>query len=411
MLRNLFKQRITSIRPRSITRHHLSSIITQDKRHYAATLPNDHHQDSDHHSQNPVTLQPETTSTSHFVHSVLLLEPKKKSLKEQIAEIEIQEASIREACKKQLEPLQQQRMKLQNEMEIQLYEQRKQLAEKQTQFSKACRKGNTVLVKQLLDENFELPMDYVIYYEKKDPSFIHHFWGSSIDPVNATMHGDHVECLHLLLASKRALGNKQRVQSLLVEAILLDARRCAIYLINENINISKPYLYQSTYRETGPMGFLISKYDWVDKGSPVGLAIARVSEDRVSEDVALLLIQNNADLEYLYGDNEIYARTSCDDGGVGREYLKWDEVRDLTPLLVAVKKANSKNKDVAEAGVRIIKALLDRGVNIDHKDRHHKKALDLTTNPEVKELLLMKEKEMKLEQTYSSWKNLGIHSL
>lgn len=251
-------------------------------------------------------------------------------------------------------------------------EQNKKLHDKQTMLKKFCFEGNAVLVKQLLDENIEIPSGCISY------SKINTFRPEQLDPINCAILGDHDDILRMLFTSENWSASNESLQGELVEAILLSASRCAIYLINEGISPIDEPVY-SYYRESGSYGGPVRK----ELGQVLGLAI-----DLDLTEIALLLIQKGADVNQTYGKKEEkYSYTF--ESSEPYHYYKLARGMNTTALILAAEKGN----------VAVVKALLDRGADAQIRDCNGKTALELTQDDDIIKLLNACPNKLKVIET------------
>ncbi len=337
------------------------------------------------HISSPVTL-PSPKNTSAY--TLLQLGSVIQLYEKELNDVGRQIASTFDDEKK-ISSLNQQKVKLHKDKAKWEREREFQLTDKQFQLLKACKSRDNVLVKQLLDEGFELftKPQWIQYLNQSRNKIPYN------DYINCALQADDVKTLCHLIDIERALGNRN--QSLLVEAILLDAQHCAAYLITKSNNINTPYYYQiAAYRNKDGSESNVCQYHWTERGSPLALAI-----DRGLIEAARLLIQTKANLEVLYGNEEEVSEFYYPKGSFFSEDYTWDGICDQTALMVAIKKCEvEKNETKKVDYINLIKDLLDHGAKVDCRNRDGKTALQLTTNPEVIQILsvFMKEQEEKL---------------
>lgn len=155
-----------------------------------------------------------------------------------------------------------------------------------------------------------------------------------------------------------------RTNSLLIEAILFGATKCAKLLVNELSADPSCYFYDTTYKKDQE----ITKI----RGDALTLAI-----DCDLTDIALFLIEKGANLTVSYGNTAI--KESFYSNYKYQTVWCWNGKRDLTPLLLAAKKNN----------VAVVKALLACGADIRDKDKNGHTAEELTTDAELKKILAL----------------------
>lgn len=105
------------------------------------------------------------------------------------------------------------------------------------------------------------------------------------------------------------------------------------------------------------------------RGDALSLAI-----DLGCTKIAKYLIESGVSLEEKYGNR---IETKYGFGMWSSSYQEWDNERDLTPLLVAAKKNN----------IEIVKLLIEKGADLNAKDRDNKSAAEMTESDEIRALL------------------------